>query len=145
MLSYACAKPTLTRTSAPVNWPKKKLTVSWPSSPIRVNTKYPTGFWIDKKTSRTANIRRSLRTRSTTSSVKIWNASKRSALTVVWDTTGGEFRLLYYFTFRLLFNSKNNFFFFVLNYFYRLRVRGQHTKTTVRRGRTVGVSKKKGK
>jgi len=31
------------------------------------------------------------------------------------------------------------------NYFYvfSLRVRGQHTKTTGRRGRTVGVSKKK--
>ena len=27
--------------------------------------------------------------------------------------------------------------------FFSLRVRGQHTKTTGRRGRTVGVSKKK--
>lgn len=30
-----------------------------------------------------------------------------------------------------------------LFYVYSLRVRGQHTKTTGRRGRTVGVSKKK--
>ena len=32
-----------------------------------------------------------------------------------------------------------------LRHFWGLRVRGQHTKTTGRRGRTVGVSKKKGK
>ncbi|UYV60148.1 RpS18 [Cordylochernes scorpioides] len=31
-----------------------------------------------------------------------------------------------------------------LRHFWGLRVRGQHTKTTGRRGRTVGVSKKKG-
>ncbi|KAL0225570.1 hypothetical protein P9112_012894 [Eukaryota sp. TZLM1-RC] len=30
-----------------------------------------------------------------------------------------------------------------LRHFWQLRVRGQHTKTTGRRGRTVGVSKKK--
>ena len=30
------------------------------------------------------------------------------------------------------------------NFVCSLRVRGQHTKTTGRRGRTVGVSKKKG-
>ncbi|KAL0150887.1 hypothetical protein M9458_053806, partial [Cirrhinus mrigala] len=30
-----------------------------------------------------------------------------------------------------------------LRHFWGLRVRGQHTKTTGRRGRTVGVSKKK--
>merc|ERR1712127_41387 len=32
-----------------------------------------------------------------------------------------------------------------LRHYWGLRVRGQHTKTTGRRGRTVGVSKKKGK
>jgi small subunit ribosomal protein S18e len=32
-----------------------------------------------------------------------------------------------------------------LRHFWGVRVRGQHTKTTGRRGRTVGVSKKKGK
>lgn len=31
-----------------------------------------------------------------------------------------------------------------LRHYWGLRVRGQHTKTTGRRGRTVGVSKKKG-
>lgn len=31
----------------------------------------------------------------------------------------------------------------VFLFFFSLRVRGQHTKTTGRRGRTVGVSKKK--
>jgi len=31
-----------------------------------------------------------------------------------------------------------------LRHFWGLRVRGQHTKTTGRKGRTVGVSKKKG-
>jgi len=31
-----------------------------------------------------------------------------------------------------------------LSHYWGLRVRGQHTKTTGRRGRTVGVSKKKG-
>jgi small subunit ribosomal protein S18e len=31
-----------------------------------------------------------------------------------------------------------------LRHYWNLRVRGQHTKTTGRRGRTVGVSKKKG-
>lgn len=31
-----------------------------------------------------------------------------------------------------------------LRHFWGLRVRGQHTKTTGRRGRTIGVSKKKG-
>ncbi|RPB21927.1 40S ribosomal protein S18 [Terfezia boudieri ATCC MYA-4762] len=31
-----------------------------------------------------------------------------------------------------------------LRHYYGLRVRGQHTKTTGRKGRTVGVSKKKG-
>ena len=31
-----------------------------------------------------------------------------------------------------------------LRHFWGLRVRGQHSKTTGRRGRTVGVSKKKG-
>ena len=31
-----------------------------------------------------------------------------------------------------------------LRHYWGLRVRGQHTKTTSRRGRTVGVSKKKG-
>merc|ERR1712137_1247710 len=31
-----------------------------------------------------------------------------------------------------------------IRHFWGLRVRGQHTKTTGRRGRTVGVSKKKG-
>ena len=30
-----------------------------------------------------------------------------------------------------------------LRHYWGLRVRGQHTKTTGRRGRTVGVSKKK--
>ncbi|CAF4745062.1 unnamed protein product, partial [Rotaria magnacalcarata] len=30
-----------------------------------------------------------------------------------------------------------------LRHYWNLRVRGQHTKTTGRRGRTVGVSKKK--
>lgn len=32
-----------------------------------------------------------------------------------------------------------------LRHYWGVRVRGQHTKTTGRRGRTVGVSKKKGK
>lgn len=32
-----------------------------------------------------------------------------------------------------------------LRHYWGLRVRGQHTKTTGRRGKTVGVSKKKGK
>ena len=32
---------------------------------------------------------------------------------------------------------------FLLFFFYSLRVRGQHTKTTGRKGRTVGVAKKK--
>jgi len=32
-----------------------------------------------------------------------------------------------------------------IRHYWGLRVRGQHTKTTGRRGRTVGVSKKKGK
>ncbi|EPB75796.1 putative ribosomal protein S13p/S18e [Ancylostoma ceylanicum] len=31
-----------------------------------------------------------------------------------------------------------------LRHYWGLRVRGQHTKTTGRKGRTVGVSKKKG-
>ncbi len=31
-----------------------------------------------------------------------------------------------------------------LRHYWGLRVRGQHTKTTGRRGKTVGVSKKKG-
>ncbi|EEB95152.1 hypothetical protein MPER_05925, partial [Moniliophthora perniciosa FA553] len=31
-----------------------------------------------------------------------------------------------------------------LRHFWGLRVRGQHTKTTGRRGKTVGVSKKRG-
>lgn len=31
-----------------------------------------------------------------------------------------------------------------LRHFWGLRVRGQHTKTTGRKGRTIGVSKKKG-
>ena len=31
-----------------------------------------------------------------------------------------------------------------LRHYWNLRVRGQHTKTTGRRGKTVGVSKKKG-
>lgn len=35
----------------------------------------------------------------------------------------------------------NNKYLFI--FFFSLRVRGQHTKTTGRRGRTVGVSKKK--
>lgn len=32
-----------------------------------------------------------------------------------------------------------------LRHYWGIRTRGQHTKTTGRRGRTVGVSKKKGK
>ena len=31
-----------------------------------------------------------------------------------------------------------------VRHYFGLRVRGQHTKTTGRRGRTVGVAKKKG-
>lgn len=132
----------------------------WSLWQILVNSKSLTGFWIGKRITRMVNFRKLHLMLWTWSLGMIWNDWRRSG----WSFTSLlllltchmfclKFSINYYW-YKLLENLSCLCLSFIslsdggrnhrgLRHYWGLRVRGQHTKTTGRRGKTVGVSKKR--